>query len=174
MDNILNNRTLVVGPIDGDLQHNAQDSLITVKQASVDLRDFVVEVTFSNPYDTTKGNWDYGILFRHAGNNQHFRLAIRSDQKWVLLNNTGDPDGVVLQDGDLPALNLEAGGTNSIRLISQGTQGFFYLNDNLVAELDLSARTNSGDIFLATGIYLGDEIDGYSTGYSQFSVWSVP
>ena len=174
IQNILNSRTVVIGPVDGSIPHNAEDTLISVYQEPADLRDFVVEVNIFNPYPATTGNWDYGFLFRHEENNRHYRLVIRSDQKWVLLNNTGDPDGVILQDGDLPGLNTEKGGSNFIRLICQGTQGFFYLNDALVAVLDLSARTNSGGILIATGLYLGNEITGYSTDFTQFTIWSIP
>lgn len=174
IQNILNNRTLVFGPIDGNMKHNAEDTLISVFQEPADLRDFVAEVNFINPYSPTTGNWDYGLLFRHEDNNRHFRLVLRSDKKWVLLNNSGDPDGVILQDGDIPDLKTDEGQSNFVRLICQGTQGYFYVNDELITVLDLSARTNSGGILLATGLYLGDEITGKTTGFSQYTVWSIP
>jgi serine/threonine protein kinase len=65
IQNTLNNRTLVAGPIDGQIPHNAEDTLISVFQEPADLRDFVVEANLFNPYSPTTGNWDYGFLFRH-------------------------------------------------------------------------------------------------------------
>jgi len=174
IQNTLNNRTLVAGPVDGKIEHNAEDTLISVFQEPADLRDFVVEANLFNPYSPTIGNWDYGFLFRHEESNRHFRLIIRSDQNWVLLNNTGDPDGVILQDGEIPGLRTGEGESNFIRLIAQGTQGYFYVNDTLVAILDLSARTNSGGILIATGLYLGNEITGKSTDFTQYTIWSIP
>ncbi len=174
IQNTLNNRTVVAGPVDGKIAHNAEDTLISVFQEPADLRDFVVEANLFNPYSPTTGNWDYGFLFRHEESNRHFRLIIRSDQNWVLLNNTGDPDGVILQDGEIPGLRTGEGESNFIRLIAQGTQGYFYVNDTLVAILDLSARTNSGGILIATGLYLGNEITGKSTDFTQYTIWSIP
>lgn len=170
----LDNRTLVSGPVDGKIPHNAEDSLISVHQEPADLRDFVVEANIFNPFSPTDGTWDYGYLFRHEESNRHFRLIIRSDKKWVLLNNTGDPDGVILQDGDIPGLRTGEGESNFVRLIAEGNQGYFYVNDLLVSLLDLSARTNSGGILIATGLYLGNEITGKSTDFTQYTVWSIP
>jgi len=48
------------------------------------------------------------------------------------------------------------------------------VNGGFIAELDLSARLNSGDVGIGTGFQSGDEIDGYSTNYEEFNVWEIP
>ncbi|MEW5872085.1 MAG: serine/threonine-protein kinase [Chloroflexota bacterium] len=174
MAKLLASRTLVYGPSSGSLAHNSGDGLISADQASVDFSNMVIEVRLYNPYATTDGTWDYGLLFRHAGKNDQYRLVLRSDKTWVLLNNSGDADGVIVVEDELPSLNTSQGGWNTIRLICQNEQGYFYLNDAFVTELDLSARLVSGDVFVATGIYLNDEIDGNVTEYQQFTIWSIP
>ncbi|MEW5939761.1 MAG: serine/threonine-protein kinase [Chloroflexota bacterium] len=165
--------TLVFGPTDGSLPHNADNTTIADYNTGVDLRDFALEATFINPYSTSVGTWDYGFIFRHEGTNKQFRLAIRSTKQWALLNNTGTPNGQVINDGTFSGLSTSAGGTNTVRLICFGTQGFLYINNVLVSELDLSSRLNSGDITIATGIYSGDEVNGYYTEYTDFTIWSL-
>jgi hypothetical protein len=43
-----------------------------------------------------------------------------------------------------------------------------------VAELDLSARTNGGDVAVAIGMHAGHEIKGEVTRYEGFTVWAIP
>ncbi len=99
---------------------------------------------------------------------------ILSDKSWVLLNNTGDPDGAEIAGGELPNLDISEGGSNLIKLVFSGERGVFFLDNNFVAEMDVSARMNSGGILIATGVYTGDEFTGESTEYQDFTVWSIP
>ena len=48
------------------------------------------------------------------------------------------------------------------------------MNGDFVAELDLSARTNGGDVAVATGMHAGREIKGEATRYEGFTVWAIP
>lgn len=166
--------SLAYGPTSGSLTHSPEDDLIEVADAAVNLRDFIVDVTFTNPYSPGENGWDYGFIFRHEDQNTQFRFVIRSNKTWELLNNTGDPDGSAVDQGDLADLNVAENGTNYVRLVCQGEKGLFFLNGVFISEVDLTARMNSGDIYLATGIYSGDEVAGKSTGYSDFTIWATP
>ncbi len=157
----------------GALEHSTND-LISAQDAGVNLANFIVEARFFNPYATSQGNWDYGFILRHAEKNTHYRFVIKSEKSWTLVNNTGDPDGVIVAQGELPSLDVSENGSNLVKLVFQGDQGWFYLNGELIAELDLSARTNSGSIFIATGIFQGDGQAGSSTRFADFSIWSLP
>lgn len=99
---------------------------------------------------------------------------ITSDQNWVLLNNIGDPDGSVIDEGYIFNLDTYAGGWNYVKLICVRDRGELYVNETFIAEMDLSARSNSGEVKLATGIFNGDEIAGETTYYEEFTVWSLP
>jgi hypothetical protein len=167
-------RVLVYGPANGSLTHEASDALIQTNDAGVNLRDFIVEARFYNPYSLATGSWDYGFILRHETKNVQFRFVILSDKTWVLLNNSGDPDGTLIAEGELPGLDVSEKGSNLVRLIFQGKRGLFFLNDAFIAEFDLSSRMNSGGIYIATGVYQDDEIDGYSTDFSDFTIWSIP
>lgn len=165
---------VLFGPVGGSLVHDVDNLRIEADAASVNVRDFIVEARFFNPYAATEHSWDYGFIFRHAAENDQFRLLILSDGSWVLLNNTGDAQGIVLQQGKPSQLHLGANESNLVRLACQGIKGQVFINGVLVADLDLSARMNSGPIYIVTGVYEGDELAGKLTNYEGFTVWSFP
>jgi hypothetical protein len=170
-------KTLVFGPAAGNLTHKPDDGLIESYFSEVDLRDFIVEARFFNPYAASANTWDYGFLLRSIADeaNSEFRFTIFSNATWRLLNSTGDTDQTQrIAEGILPGLKVNEKESNLVRLIFQGERGWFYLNHEFVAELDLSSRMNAGDIILSTGIFEDDEVAGYATGYSEFSIWSLP
>lgn len=167
------NSQIVFGPNSNALAHIEGESIIA-EDTGVNLRDFIVEANFTNPYASEEGKWDYGFILRHEAKNTQYRFAVRSTKDWVLINNNGDPDGVFIAEGDLPQLKVGQGDSNLIRLIFQGNRGWFYLNSELVSELDLSARMNSGSIFIATGIFDSGRLPGKQTGYQDLTIWSFP
>jgi TolB protein len=161
----------IFGPDSGSLPHE-EDGTVEAKGADVDLRDFVVEAVFYNPYPVTRGDWDIGFLFRDAGKNDEFRLNVESDGDWSLNDRRGDEDNFIDQ-GQVSNLDVNAGSLNQLRLIAEGNQGFFFVNDTFIAELDLSSRANSGDISAATEIATSNEMDGDATTYEGFTIWSL-
>lgn len=160
-------------PIDGTLVHDADDSQISSYIAPVQLSDFIAEVRFFNPYDSTEGDWDYALFFRgdEGGN---YRLILRSTRQWAL----SQLQGVLfttLQGGFLPSSNFDttAGGYNDLRLVVRGRGAQFYVNDTYIAQLDVSQRWIVGEIQVVTGAYTGDEINGQSTRFENFVVQSL-
>jgi len=166
-------RVLIFGPTNGSLFHEPEDGMIEADSASVDLKDFIVEAIFYNPYDPISGLWDYGFVLRHVEENVQFRFAVKSDQTWKLINNSGDPNGVVINNGSIPQLKINQDDANKIRLEFTDQVGFFYLNDEFISQLDLSSRTNSGDIFIVTGLFEDEELVGEVTNYKDFTIWSI-
>jgi hypothetical protein len=166
------NKTLIYGPSNGSLKHNAEDRFVAWKAAGVTLRNFVCEVTFYNPYSTSEGSWDYGIFFRHTGYNQQYRLAVRSDKSWdfYLVEKTWNH----IADGVISDLDISPSGQNTLRLVVKDTQAFFYVNGVYVATLDVSTKQIKGDVVVVIGIWQGDEITGRTTRYTEFTVWSLP
>jgi len=169
---IESNKLRAFGPEDGGLVHDV-DEYIEDYAAGVELRDFIVEAEFLNPCSASTGSWDYGFLFRDEGGDQQFRLIIGSDRYWTLFNVVGDADVPAISEGEIPTLNINEGGSNWVRLICQGGRGWLFVNGEFIAEFDLSARTNAGDITIATGMYGGDEIEGKTTYFENFSIWSI-
>jgi serine/threonine protein kinase len=173
LDQLDNKAQLVYGPSSGSLEHTEGDTIIA-QEAGVNLRDFIIETRFFNPYAASAGKWDYGFILRHETKNVQYRFLIRSDNSWLLINNTGDPDGATVAEGALPKLLVGASESNLVKLIFQANHGWFYLNDELISELDLSARMNSGGIYIATGIFQSDKSPGSTTRYTDYRIWSLP
>lgn len=167
-------RVLVYGPASGSLPHKADDDLVEIYDAGVNLRDFILEARLFNPYSSSLGAWDYGFMLRHEGSNTQFRFIVKSDKTWVLIDSANDPDGVIIAQGQLAGLDTSESGSNHIRLIFQDDRGLFYLNGSYVSQLNLSSRRVAGGIQVATGIYQGDEINGYAVRFSDFTIWSIP
>lgn len=168
-------RTLIHGPESGSLVHNADDTQVVLHIVETNLRDFVVEVRFYNPYATSQGEWDYGLMLRHTGGNEQLRLSVSSDGTWELRNVTGDVDNAtVIHEGSVSNLDTSQNGYNTFLVICQGERGFFYLNSSPVASLDLSSRMNAGWIALGTGMWTGHEINGAQTRFENFVIWSLP
>ncbi len=163
---------LVFGPTTGSLEHSDGESIIA-EDTKLSLRDFVVEARFFNPYAGSEAEWDCGFILRHEAKNVQFRFVIDSAKNWILINNNGEPDGETIMQGNLPDLDISADGSNLVKLIFQGNQGWFYLNGELISELDLSARMSPGDIYIATGIFQGSKKAGSVTRYSDFRIWSL-
>jgi hypothetical protein len=86
----------------------------------------------------------------------------------------GEPDGTTIHEGQLSIVDVNKNASNKIWLYCYGDKGMLYLNEYFVAELDLSGHMDSGDIKVATGLFEGDEMDGYSTGFKEFTVWEIP
>src|SRR5918995_3440573 len=77
---------LVFGPESGSLTH-VIDNKVTAANSNLSLKNFIVHITFINPYDaSTTGTWDYGILFRDEYQNNQYRLTLLSNQSWTLVD----------------------------------------------------------------------------------------
>ncbi|HLF08758.1 MAG TPA: tetratricopeptide repeat protein [Dehalococcoidia bacterium] len=164
------NAERVYGPAEGQLVH-ATDGFLKTHRASISARDFVAEVRFHNPYSTTEGSWDYGMLFRDTGANLQYRLGVSSDmQFWALDFHDGPGGYVTRQEGKLEHLNRTEEGYNGIKLIVKDGTGFFFLNDKYVATLDVSAKRRPGDVSVAINMYEGNAIADKSTRYDGFTV----
>ncbi len=159
------------GPTSGSLEHEV-DGYIEVYSADTNVKDFIAEVTFYNPYSTSKGSWDYGFWYRHISKNTHHVVWVDSDGKWyhhVVI----DEDWNTVGEGNVSSLRTGTSQYNHLRVIVMGDSGWFYVNGQLVATLDTSGLTKSGGIAAATGIWTGNEINDEATRFEDFTVWSL-
>lgn len=165
-------RTRQFGPQAGELAHQPNEPTVHGLLAKVALRDVSIEAEFSAPYTLTLGSWDYGFAFRRVGPDQEYRLIVRSDGVWRLINVRNDQIKLI-QWGRLNALNTSVDGSNTIKVVAKDRRGQLWINGSFVAELDLSMRANSGDVLIATGLFAGDEVANQATRYRQFTVWAL-
>lgn len=161
------------GPEQGTLPHTPDNNLIELVYPDVTPVDFVLNITFINPYDPATGGWDFGVIFRQAAPDEELRLVVRSNGSWSL-NNRQEEEDAFLQDGDVAEhLALAAEESNQLTLITSGDTGYFFLNEAFVAVLDLSARVEAGEIAVGTGFYTTSERAGAVTAYEDFAVWAL-
>ena len=161
----------IVGPDAGDLPHEADDFIETY-YVDTDQRDFIMQSTFSVPFTALDGIWDIGFIFRQTEGDDAMRLVLRSSGYWSVNNRIGPDDNFVVEGDVRSYLNLRIDQTNTMTLIAHGERGYFLLNNNFVAVLDLSTNLNSGDVALGTGFYTDDEHEGAVTSFSNFYLWS--
>ena len=155
----------VYGPRDGTADNRV---------ASVSLSDGVIEAEFLNPFSMQGVTGHYiSLQFRQitvGGLGQHYVLMNVSDGFWLHDLYTGGQQ----LDGSQGYSNYTAttsGGSNHIRIIALGDEGWFFINGVFVDELDLSGLTSAGSVQLS-GVY------SHSTGaewmrFEDFAIWSA-
>ena len=132
-------RPSVAGPLNGDLPTGPGADHLQV--ARVELRDFYAAAIFSNPDSKAESPWDVGISFRRNGTDD-LTLMINSSGTWSLMQGVE----TTIASGAIESLATGRGEINAIDLVAIDGQGYFALNGQYVATLDLTAGLSSGDI----------------------------
>lgn len=159
------------GPRDGELEH-LDDGFIRMRGADVNLQNFIAEVEFVNPYGEEVGTWDWGLAFRET--EEEYWLIIDSDGDWNLIDRRADDDYDIAEGNVSTILRMGDGETNEVSLIALNNRGYFFLNDEFIAELDLSDRLDAGEVEVVTAFFTGNEVPDYTTEYNEFTVWPLP
>ena len=152
----------------GQLWHDDDDQIETSRMRT-SATDFIAAAEFVNPHT---GGWDYGIAFRHIEFNRFRAVVVSSDGSWQYFLREGSTTPTHRESGRA-ALNLHEGGTNLLVLLVVGDTALFSVNGTRVAELDISRGADTGNIWVGTGFYAGNERAGSVTEYRDFSVWSL-
>ncbi len=161
--------TLLFGPVDGILKHN-NDGLIKTYWADQNSKNFIMTVVLVNPYSSTFHSWDTCIRFRRNYTDE-YRLTIFSTQQWVLtLGISTEP----IASGTLTNLRKGEGESNTVFLVVRDDIASLKVNDVLVPNMDVSANRESGEIGIAIGSLKGDEVNGKSTIFQDFTLWKIP
>lgn len=161
--------TLLFGPLDGILKHN-NDGLIKTNWAEQNSKNFVMTVVLVNPYSSTFHSWDTCIRFRRNYTDE-YRLTIFSTQQWVLTFGTSTEP---IASGTLSNLRKGEGESNTVFLVVRDEIASLKVNDVLVPNMDVSAYLESGDIGIAIGSRQGNEVNGKSTIFQDFTLWKIP
>lgn len=160
------------GPRSNTLAH-VDDGLIKARGADVNLVNFVADAYFHNPYDAGTGGWDVGYSLRNSSSGEQFWLIADSLSEWTLIDRTAGED-ITIAEGSITGMDLSADGVNRLTVIALDEVGYVLMNDSLIADLDLSSRSEAGDVEIATAFFTGNEIVGQSTRYEAFTVWQLP
>ncbi len=155
----------------GNLEHNAGDDLIEAQYLFVDAADFIARAAFTNPYSSSDGTWDYGIMFRDNPNARNYfhAVTISSNGRWEYFVREGGTTPAHRESGHA-SISHAAGGINQLSLVAVGNAALLSINGTFATELDLSRGYSKGDISVGAGFYSGNERTGYSTGY-DIQIW---
>jgi hypothetical protein len=156
----------IAGPLSGELTFGPGS--LGVERAGVDAPDFYARAVFANPRPARE-MWDIGLGFRDSGGEEQLRLVVDAAGTWFLKDGLG----AVITGGSVVDFDTSPSGSNTIELVAAGDVGYFAFNERLVSELDLSARTEGGDVFVGAGFFTEDATDEGAVAFSGFEIWSL-
>jgi hypothetical protein len=160
-------RPSLAGPLSGELPTGlGADHL---QSARVAVRDFYAAATFSNPESEEASPWDVGISFRRTDIDE-LTLIIDSSGTWSFKQGMQQP---IIASGPVANLVTAPGDINYIDLVAVGSEGYFAVNGQYVATLDLSAGGARGDIAVGAAYFAEDQRGGEFAVYDGFEVWSL-
>lgn len=126
-------------------------------------RNFVAEAEFTNP---PNGDWAYGFAFRNPGFNRLDVIALTGNQQWShYTRNFGPVDTVT--GGRLAPENFR--NQNHLMLLALEETGWFFVNRQLMAQLDLSHNLDHGKVS-ALGGFLSAHTG--EPDFQNFNVWT--
>jgi hypothetical protein len=154
----------LAGPLAGTLEQRGGQG------AGVTMEKFSATVTFVNPQEQTETPWDVGLVFhQNLEQTAGQAVTVSSDGFWYY------QDGVTgaLQVAPQTSFDATPGATNTLDLVVEGPTALFALNGEILAKIDLPAATAS-DVFVTTGFFAENIVEGREMVYSDFEVWEVP
>ena len=163
------------GPKGGALRHDASNRFITTEYINVSISNMVLEATFVNPFAASSDSWDYGFFLRYDRSDvdpPFLQFVVSSNQGWAVLTGSGAPYQRI-GGGTVGNLNTEAGGRNHLMVVAIGERGWFFVNGDHVASVDLSSLTSYGDVAVITGAYTGNQTSGAVTRYEEFKGYEI-
>ena len=153
------------GPVDGQLQK--EPGYIAEHESGVRTRDLVAEAEFINP---SGPDWDYGFIVRNPRPNRIDVIGVLYEGWWFhATHNVGDDEYTQVANGWLYDVGIVLQSRNHLLLLAFGDSGWLFLNDQLVAKLDLSHNMDYGSVSAMGDFYLGH--DG-SPKFEDFNVWA--
>ena len=150
------------GPESGDLL--IFEGTISTRYAGLQVSDMVADANFHNRY----GKWSYGFTFRYDGTTAH-AVFVSSNGSWhhCILNPSWSD---CIELGHHASIKTSGPERNHIRVEAVGADGKLYVNGIHVADLDLSAHLQMGDVGVACCFVIGDGHTGLRQKFEEFTV----
>lgn len=158
---------LVLSETEGNIEEYRQ-GVIPVKSTNVNLRNFIVEAQFENPYDGAMDNWTYGFAFQENTSHKLNDPQRKSFDIWVT-SKEKEWRFSIFSNGKLSNLNVSGQNSNKLSLTVNDKKAVFFVNNTYIATFDISNITNKGDVLLIAK----DGISGKSVQYKNLRVWSL-
>ena len=150
------------GPVSGTLEYDPESP--SFHESEVWARNLVTEAEFINP---SGSDWDYGFFY--AGSDQLEVIAVTGNRRWYHdTYNVDDDEYTKLDDGRL--LYGSFRNTNHLLLVIMDETGYLFVNEQLIARLDLSHNLDYGTVD-AMGGFFNDITREYE--FRNFNVWTI-
>ena len=127
-------------------------------------RDLVTEATFTSP---PVNKWGYGFTIRNTQYRRLEYIKVAHYNHWF--HTTWDSEIGELTTIDEGGLSLKPHGKNHLLLVALDDVGFFVVNGQLVARLNLSHNLDYGETGIS-GLHLGDYTGDLN--FEDFNVWT--
>ena len=153
------------GPADGKLEQ--EPGRIGTHRSGVRTRDLVAEAEFVNP----QGNdWYYGFVIRSPEFNRLEVIGLTDDAWWFhTTRDVGDDEYTEVASGYLSGTGISLLSRNHLLIIAIKGAGWFFVNDRLVAKLDLGHNLDSGIVSAMGGFFANHQ---GSPSFENFNVWA--
>ena len=163
----------VYGPADGSIEH-ADDGLIDVHRTFTSVADGIVEARFFNPFSAQEGSWSSGFLIRQGKSNEFHAVIVDDSGRWYHSKRTGDADSThFVADGRSSHISTSPSGSNHIRIVAVGDDGWLFINGAHVAKLDLAGLLEAGTVSAVGSYFTGHGIPGRATRFEGLTIRSV-
>ena len=150
---------------DGEMSHD-NDGFIEEQSLSDGVRNFLISADFEVPYSARVGDWNFGFIFRNAGDGNLSYVALTQDSNHAHYSRV-DGNYSIVNSGPVHNLSLSVGSINTVTLIVVEDRGWLFVNFDYVTDLDLSESQLDGALTIATGLFADSEVPGYSTRFSN-------
>lgn len=169
--------TQVYGPVSGTLDHGSGKYQVCLS-TGLQLHNFIAQAAFYNPYPVAQHPWDYGFAFTNIGAGNQYNVSVSSDTHWA---TTLQAPGYYIRIQDTTTLlNLDDFGFNFLKLYVSNDDIHLFINGRFAVTVPFSNFNLGGKTSAqhepqsCTGLQDGDLLNGASTRYEDFTVWSAP
>ena len=160
------------GPEKGTIEHSPGDEHIDTHPTSVWLADGIIEALFFNPYSASEGDWTSGFLIRIGTFDEHHAIFVDDSGGWHHYLRAGGVDAN-LTEGTSEHISTSPSGSNHIRVIALGEEGWLFVNGAFVSNLDLGGLVGSGNVAGVGAYFSSHALAGKFTSFEDFTIWSV-
>ena len=163
------------GPLNGAIEHDPDDGFIDAHDSFTSLQNGIIEAQFSNPYSAQDGGWSSGFLFRASSPEEFHVVLVDESARWYHRLRPGDADHEQELASDTASSYISTGstGTNHIRIIMLGPNGWLFVNGIYINKLRLGGWLEPGSVSAVGGYFSVDGVEGESTRYQNFTIWSI-
>ena len=152
------------GPASGTLEK--EPGFIAGHDSGVWTKDMIVEAEYISPVGT---DWDYGFIIRNPEFNRLEAIGISGDGRWFHdARDVGDSEYTDMASGSLTDFAVSLQKKNHLLVAAFGEFGLFFVNDKLIARLDLSHNRDHGGVSAMGDFYLSHR---GSPEFENFNVW---